>query len=535
MSALLALSVLWPLALLALLRWPRARAAALVLAPLPLLVLAFAGSGAGRWPLLALGIDLAVDAVNQPLLYLAGVGWLLAGAFAASRVGERAAVFAAFWLVTLAGQALVLLAADVAGFYAGYLTMTLAAYGLVVHAGSDEALRAGRVYLVLALAGEALVLGGVLLLAGQFGNAGFVELAASDPGPATWLLLVGFSVKLGIVPLHVWLPLAHPVAPVPASAVLSGLLVKAGLLGLLRFLPAGAIDAAGVLFALGLFTAAYGAVVGLGQARLKTVLAYSTISQMGLLLCGFAALQRVGPELALPALGLLALHHGLNKTALFLAAGGQVGASAWRGVLFALPALALVGVPMLSGAVAKPALKEALTAAEWTAWLGLLGVSSLLTALLLLRAWHLARADRPDAGERAVPVHPAWPLAVLAGLVLPWWWAAQSGLLRAPWYGLFDALWPVAVAALVALVWRRWFRHRRWALPEGDLLLPVQRTAGALVAAAARVLDAWLNWRLRLPMPWPDARRLARIEQALVRLPVAGGLLLLILLAIAWF
>jgi len=112
------------------------------------------------------------------------------------------------------------------------------------------------------------------------------------------------------VPLHVWLPVAHPVAPVPASAVLSGVLVKLGLLGMMRVLPEGSLAPATLVFFLGLATSAYGALAGLGQTRLKTVLAYSTVSQMGLLFAGFAALQAAGGGTAV--LGLLALHHGLN-------------------------------------------------------------------------------------------------------------------------------------------------------------------------------------------------------------------------------
>ncbi len=529
-ALLLGLALLLPPLLAPAIVSPRLRASALVLAPLPLLLLAMIGDGTLALPRLLFGMTFAVDVVNRPLLLLAGIGWALAGAVAGTRVRDGGARFAGFWLATLAGQALALLAADLAGFYAGYLLMTLAAYGLVIHAGSAEAWRAGRVYLVLALAGEAMVLAAVLVLAGGHGNAGFAALSAAGVGPVAWLLLAGFAVKLGIVPVHVWLPLAHPVAPVPASAVLSGILVKAGLLGLLRLLPEGALTAPVALFALGLATSAYGAIAGLGQARLKTVLAYSTISQMGLVLAAFAALQAAGPALALPALGLLVLHHGLNKIALFLAAGGEVGASRWRGLLFALPALSLVGLPLLAGALAKEALKSALAAAGWSAAAPiLLGVASLLTGLLLLHAWRLARAERPPAGATPQPLHPAWPLAVLAGLIVPWAWALHTGIALRPWSGWFDALWPAALALALSPLLRR----LRWSLPEGDLLSPVQRAVDALRRPVTGLLDAWLAMRLRLPPLWPDAARLARIEQSLLRLPVAGGLLLLVLLALA--
>ena len=175
--------------------------------------------------------------------------------------------FAVWWLLTLTGSLGVFIAGDLASFYLAFALVSLAAWGLVVHDGTPRARRAGVVYLVLAVLGEIC-----LLMA-------FVLLAAADPGrslairdvvaalPASpWrgltlaLLIAGFGLKMGLVPLHVWLPLAHPAAPMPASAVLSGVIVKAGVIGLIRFLPVEAAlpDWGGVLAALGLLTAYLG-------------------------------------------------------------------------------------------------------------------------------------------------------------------------------------------------------------------------------------------------------------------------------------
>jgi formate hydrogenlyase subunit 3/multisubunit Na+/H+ antiporter MnhD subunit len=198
----------------------------------------------------------------------------------------------------------------------------------------------------MALTGEAAILAGVCLLAGQLGNANFEVLAQSPEAllqsPARWLLLGGFAIKLGMIPLHLWLPLAHPVAPVPASAILSAVIVKAGLLGCLRLVPPLAVDPHWIgylLLILGLTSAFGGVLLGLGQNRIKTVLAYSTISQMGLITSALA-LQFLIPEQRewlLGIIGLLALHHGLNKAALFIACGQSPGANRWRLLLFACP------------------------------------------------------------------------------------------------------------------------------------------------------------------------------------------------------
>jgi formate hydrogenlyase subunit 3/multisubunit Na+/H+ antiporter MnhD subunit len=529
--ALIVCALLLPLAALATVRAAASRRVALVLAPLPLLALGLLPEGALDAPRLLLGMGWAVDAVNRPLLLLAGLGFALAGSVAATRVRNSPAVFAAYWLLVLAGVAQALLAAELPGFYAGYLAMSLAAYGLVVHVATPEAWRAGRVYLVMALLGEGMVLAGVLQLAGTRAALDVASLASAAPAPGVaWLLFAGFAVKLGLLPLHVWLPVAHPVAPVPASAVLSGVLVKLGLLGLLRVLPEGSLAPASLVFFLGLATSAYGALAGLGQARLKTVLAYSTVSQMGLVAAGFAALQAAGGGATL--LGLLVLHHGLNKIALFLAAGGAVGASRVRAALFALPALALVGLPAFTGALAKGALKSALAPAGWEAFAWLLSIGSLLTALLMLHAWRLARADRGGA-QGPAPIHPAWPLAVLAGIAVPWAWAGAAGLPLSPLAGAWDALWPALLALALFLAAARWRGDRgRLRVPEGDLLLPFAAVAGALRDAGTAALDRWLSWTPRLPDLHP-LTRLARLEPTLLRLPVAGGLMLVVLLAVA--
>jgi len=468
MDLAIALALLLPLVALAALPHPRLLWPMLVVAPLPLALLGVSGDGEARASLMLLGSGFATDAVNRPLLVLAGVGWALAGAYVRAGVDRRQPGFAVCWLLTLAGLCTALLGADLVSFYLGYVLMTVAAYGLVVHERSEEAWRAGRVYLVLALCGEALVLSGLLMLGATHGNADFASLRQAPPaGLASTLLLLGFAVKLGVVPLHVWLPLAHPVAPVPASAVLSGVLVKAGLLGMLRFVPPQGLPDSELLFAVGFFAVAFGALAGLAQSRLKTVLAYSTVSQMGLAVVALGALQSAGSGAALAALGLFALHHGLNKIALFLAAGHRLNGWPAR-LLFLLPAAALAGAPFTSGALAKRALKEGLDSAGAAPWLIGLGVGSVLTTALLLHAFELARAQ----AEGRASVHPAWVGAVAAGVLLPWWLAATLAHLPA-WsaVSVLEGVWPLVLGTLLygacggrgsprATWWSSWKRSR---------------------------------------------------------------------------
>lgn len=378
----------------------------------------------------------------------------------------------------------------------------------------------------------------MLLIGARLGNASLALLPAaldgSDAGWAAALLLAGFAVKMGLVPLHVWLPVAHPVAPVAASAILSGVLVKAGLLGALRLVPSAPFDQTAwqaVLVGVGLLTAFYGVAIGLCQAKLKTVLAYSTVSQMGLLATGLALTLASGIERGGPLMAVLVLHHGLNKTALFIAAGSSSGASRWRLVLLALPALSLIGLPLTSGELAKSALKTALGDTPLAAVVvPALGLASLATALLMLRVGALALAER----EAKAPLHLSWPLLVLAGLALPGWYAG-SGFAWPSLAALGNSLWPLLAALALAWGWRRRGRPLPVVAP-GDLLAGLQ--AGlATLRSDRRWWRRLGSWPPRLPLPLSAQRTselVRRTEAALIRLP-AAGVLLLSLAGLLWW
>ena len=281
-------------------------------------------------------------------------------------------------------------------------------------------MRAGTVYIVMALAGEVALLVGLILGADAAGSMDIVDVReALGPLPLA-LLVIGFGIKAGLVPLHVWLPLAHPAAPVPASAVLSGAIVKAGLFGLMLFLPEGAFGP--LLMGLGLAGAFGAALWGLTQADPKAVLAYSTISQMGLMImlvgAGGAARETVA---------YFALHHGFAKGALFLSVGVMLAARArWQRLtcmtLAGLVSASVAGLPLTGGALAKAAVKGGLPDAAVMA----LSLSSVTTTLILVwflhRLWHLHGSEERRAGRRACWCRP-WrcaglrrPVASLAGL-----------------------------------------------------------------------------------------------------------------------
>jgi len=480
-------------------------------------------------PALLLGLALGIDAVAAPLVLLCSIAWTLAGWFAAGSIVRDRRMFWGGWLLSLAGISLALLALDLAGFYAGYAMLSLASWLLIVHARTAEAWRAGRVYLVLALAGEMAVFAGVMAIAAQGGNVALPLLYTIDLGASPRLLiLAGFAVKMGIIPLHLWLPLAHPVAPVPASAILSGVIVKAGLLGWLRLAPpgiAGGEALAAALIPIGLATAFVGVVLGLTQQRVKVILAYSTISQMGLVLCLYAALLSRPDQavVALPWLGVLVLHHGLNKAALFLSCGCSPGRSWLRRLLVAVPALSLAGAPLMTGMLAKAGIKQGFAAAGLGAgWILALSLSSTATALLLWHFWQ--RVTRDDHYTRA---HPAWIAMTLAALGVPWAWLHGSELDPHLLHGLWPATWPLLLAAVILAAWRRMRPGRCPALPPGDLVVPLEAGLAGLGRVPRRLAER------RLPT-LPNLYRLhVRIiavflwaERKMSAMPVAGALIL---------
>lgn len=503
-------------------------------ASLPVLALALMPETRLAPDWLLFGVELGADATGRPFLLLLGLAWSLAAWHALDSIGQRQRSFWFFWLLTLGGISLAFLARDAAGFYCGYAVMGLAAYGLILHDRSAAAFRAGRIYLMLALFGEVLILTGLFRLGARFGNVPLAELGSllgeQGGGIAGWCLLAGFAVKMGVLPLHVWLPLAHPVAPAPASAILSGVIVKAGLLGWLRFLPPetfGAGPPVVALASLGLAGAFYAALMGLTRTEPKAILAWSTVSQLGLILVLFAAAcaGETERELLLPVIGIWVLHHGLNKSALFLATVCAPTLSRWRALLFALPALSIAGVPLTSGGLAKGVAKEGLALASLPDWtLTAFGLSSITTALLL---WHLFARLRQRSGSARV--HPAWVALTGVATIVPWLWAATLDLASWPkpasWW---EGLWPLLLATGIALAWKR----LGWRLPEwpGWQAEPPPGPAGSGPGLPRG------RFRVRLPRHQAAGRALLRLEGQLSLLPVVGlavlGLLLGIWLAL---
>ncbi len=451
---------------------------------------------------LLLGTDVGIDLVARVFMFFSAWVWLAAGFFARRYVkGLLRHRFFLFYLVALSGNLGVIIAQDIVTFLLFFSMMSLASYALIVHRQNAEAIRAARVYITLVILGEMVLFAGAVLAYHVTGTITLAAMTDALTGAAQrdlvmLLFFVGFGIKAGLVPLHIWLPLAHPAAPTPASAVLSAAMIKAGFLGWLRFLPVGKVGLPtwGLwCVILGLIAAFYGVLFGLPQKNPKAILAYSSISQMGFLtlILGMGMASPATWPLALTALLIYAMHHALAKGALFLSVGVSLEGMAqrWQRVLLGLgliiPALALAGAPWTSGAIAKGALKQALYETEalqgdWLIWLISFGAvgTSLLMARFLYVLW-------PRHFRASASVEPAlwvpWALVVVSVVLVPWltpWPELRHAALAASQASLvWSSLWPVALAAALAYAFYHWRLASPYRLafnpPAGDLVVPV--------------------------------------------------------------
>jgi hydrogenase-4 component B len=509
----------------------RLAARALPYAPWPGLLLALTAPDLTlELPTLALGVVLGLEDVGRVFLVFTAIIWSLVGLhlratgpLAASGGGR----FLLCYLLALTGNLGLILALEPTAYYAFFSMLTFAAYGLIVTRDAPENRSAGRLYLVLAIVGEMTML------------AGFMLLAAGRSGVLLALLFYfGMGVKHAVLPLHVWLPRAHGIAPAPASALLSGAMLKAGVIGWLRALPSAGTalsELAVPMLLLGLTAAFYAAFCGVLQAKPKMLLGYSSVSQMGILTAGFAlaaAVPAAWPTVV-PALLLFALHHALVKAALFLGVGVRRDGSAGRLVLPALVllSLALAGLPLTGGYLAKHAL-EAHLAQLMPPWQGLahvlLPLTGTATTVLMGRFLWLSwqePAAKTGLGERHV-APTAFLLLGLLALTGPWLLVWLTGHVPAITDALkWKALWPLLLGGaivLTAVVLGRRGRRLRLHVPPGDVAVPLERGLSRLRLP-----------QLRLPSirRWPRLPRPDRLESTLLRFGVTGvGYLLLVLL-----
>lgn len=497
---------LWPLLLALSLLWPKMRPYALNLLPIAvipaalvwlLVVLGYLPLGLwADWPDWLLGTLLRLDELGVIWLGLSFVVWGVAALHTFALRNQQAWRYALFFLLSMSGSFGMIFAADAVTFYLAFSLMSLSAWGLVVHEGHAQAIKAGRWYLGLAVLGELLLFVGLVARSAQLGTTDLYVWSYLDS--AWWGLVfiwLGLAIKVGVPLLHVWLPLAHPAAPVPASAVLSGVMIKAGALGWLVLLPANSMwasDLAAWLPWLGVFTMLSAALVGLMQTEAKTILAYSSISQMGWVIWGVGLVwQSASAQILMLWVALYAVHHALIKAGLFLSVGWvkytplESSRRVWIGLAVVLFALLMAGLPFASGAWLKAELKAQAYLVEDAIPAYLLVMAGIGTTLLMVQfVRRLARVEsKPDTeGEQGRLAWLAWLGLLGLAFIWPWWLMLvpnEQGLaqllgLSADWMSIESWAWsnvtPVLLGLILALAWRIRV-HRQYHCPAGDVLL----------------------------------------------------------------
>ncbi|MCD8197884.1 MAG: sodium:proton antiporter [Lachnospiraceae bacterium] len=353
------------------------------------------------------GIYLKMDGFCMLYGTIATFMWLGTGVFSREYFGHyrNRNRYHFFYLLTLGATMGVFLSGDLYTTFVFFEVMSLASYVWVVHDETEKAMKAGEIYLAIAVIGGLVMLMGLLLLYDAAGTLRMSELHGAVA--AVWLekrmqiyaaggcLLFGFGAKAGMFPLHVWLPKAHPVAPAPASALLSGILTKTGVFGILivcaevfRYDETWGL----LILGFGVVTMFGGALLAVFSVDLKRTLACSSMSQIGFILVGTGMMELLGEGNALAVRGTILhmVNHSTIKLILFMAAGvvymnlHKLNLNEVRGFgrkkpllagIFLTGALSIGGVLGFSGYVSKTLLHESIV--EYAEELAELGRSAL--------------------------------------------------------------------------------------------------------------------------------------------------------------
>ena len=488
-----------------------------------------------------------IDALSAFFLLLlgavaAGVS-LFASGYLRPGQGTSPGLQCLYYHVFLASMALVLIADDAYFFMVAWETMALASYFLVTSEHRHEEIRrAGYLYLLMAHIGAIAILLCFGALQAGTGDYTFHNMRELQPGAevataAFLLALVGFGVKAGIVPLHVWLPEAHPAAPSPVSALMSAVMLKTAVYGMLRVsldLIAFPLWWWGVVaLVLGLVSALGGIVFAAVQTDMKRLLAYSSIENIGLVFAGFG-LTLIFRSFGMGTLAALALtatlYHCLNhaffKSLLFLCTGSVLHATSERslgklgGLIHRMPwvawcalvgSVAIAGLPPLNGFVSEWLLLQAflLTPGLPQAYLNMLvpvaaavvALTAALSGYVMVKFYGVVFLGQPrDACLAEAHDAGAWERTGLA------WLAAMCIVL-----GLF----PAAVIGLLDPITRALTGHGMASLAQGWLFLaPLQperasysallffAVTGLLVALTWLAVRAFYHGRVRRAPPW---------------------------------
>lgn len=353
--------------------------------------------------ILGLGLSFKVDMLGLTMLFITAILWFVVMVYSHDYMMHEKHRNRFYFFLSITYSAILgtIMAGDLLTMFLFFEILTFSSYMLVSHGEKRESIEAGYNYIFMGVLGGLSILLGMLLLYGYTGSVTFISKAAEFASMG-WmgyaiilLLMLGFGIKAGMAPVHIWLPKAHPVAPTPASALLSGIMIKVGAFGMLRVATSylfplvaqvsdykdplwySAKGVGSIVIWLGIITMAIGVFFALQQSNMKKMLAYHSVSQMGYIVLGIGVALYLGAKGAMGYSGALyhIINHALFKSLLFMIAGViylqthelnmyKLG-GLWKKMpltaLFALiAALGITGMPLFNGFASKSLLHHAI-------------------------------------------------------------------------------------------------------------------------------------------------------------------------------
>ena len=416
-----------------------------------------------NWSVLGMSMAVKADALSAfflvPVLIMGALGPIYGlGYWPQAEHPENGRGLGVFWGLTVAGMVLLLVARHAVLFLMGWELMAISAFFLITTENHlPEVRKAGWVYFVATHLGTLSLFALFALFHRITGSFELRAIGASEAGLGLltllfFLTLVGFGLKAGIMPLHFWLPAAHANAPSHVSALLSGIMLKMGVYGVIRFigfLPDPPVSWGVIVLMLGCGSGVLGVAFALGQHDLKRLLAYHSVENIGIILIGFG-LALIGRSWHQPALVMLGMagcllhvwNHALFKSLLFLGAGSVIHAAGtreidrmgglaktmpWTAAFFLVGAIAICGLPPLNGFVSEwfiyLGLFHAVTDGVSISWaaaalaapsLALIGALALACFVKAYGSVFLGTARTPDATPHEAGWAMKLPMAVLA-------------------------------------------------------------------------------------------------------------------------
>ncbi len=389
-----------------------------------------------------------IDEIAVFFTSIASIIWLIIGKYATGYMSHsyEHRRFFGFYLMSLGALLGVFYANNPATMYSFFEILSMSAFVMVIHEKSNESLLAGRKFIYYSIFGASLGLVAIIYLYAQVPNpdfiaGGLVEIAAIRDRDGvlliTFFAILGFGCKAGLYPLHSWLAAAHPVAPAPASAVLSGLVTKAGVVAILRMIYYFVgVDILGgtwvqtALIIIALLTIIMGSMLATREVIIKKRLAYSSVSQVSYVLFGLFLMNTAGFTGAL----LQVLFHAMAKCLLFIVAGTIIFKTHFSRVdeiyglgnklkpvfiMLAIGGLSLVGIPLTGGFVSKWYLAEGALSYDMIGIFGVLIImlSALLTAQYLftpVAKAFFAKKEEMVFGKEPIEKNMLVPMLVLA-------------------------------------------------------------------------------------------------------------------------